>query len=145
MSKLHNQGSEKARHRQRKVFVILYLTQSRSQCRAHKQQRAVDPVPAGQTSRSGGSRLRQSMLADCIRYKVQRSRRRQLASTTNVTQQINRSAICVCRGSAIANSLSQVVICLLLYGYIRWKGLHEKTWAGQSVTLQIYLERPIRN
>lgn len=144
MSKLHNQESEKARHRQRKVFVILYLTQSRSQCRAHKQQRAVDPVPAGQTSDSGGSRLQQSMLADCIRYKGQRSHRRQLASRTNVTQQINRSAICVYRGSAIANSLSQVVICLLLYGYIRWKGLHKKTWGGQSVTVQIYLKRPIR-
>lgn len=35
-------------------------------------------------------------------------------------------------GSAIANSLSQVVICLLLYGYIRWKGLHKKTWGGWS-------------
>uniref|UniRef100_A0A3P9M254 Multidrug and toxin extrusion protein n=1 Tax=Oryzias latipes TaxID=8090 RepID=A0A3P9M254_ORYLA len=33
-------------------------------------------------------------------------------------------------GSAIANSLSQIVICLLLFGYIRWRKLHEKTWGG---------------
>lgn len=70
--KLHNQGSEEARHGQRKVFIILYFTQSGSQCRAHKQQPAVDFLPAGQTSDSGGSRLQQSMLADYIRHKVQR-------------------------------------------------------------------------
>lgn len=35
-------------------------------------------------------------------------------------------------GSAIANSLSQVTICLLLYGYIRWKKLHKQTWGGWS-------------
>ncbi|XP_070839137.1 multidrug and toxin extrusion protein 1 [Chaetodon trifascialis] len=35
-------------------------------------------------------------------------------------------------GSAIANSLSQIAICLLLYGYIRWKKLHQKTWGGWS-------------
>lgn len=133
-SRLHNQGSEKARRRQRKVFVILYLTQSRSQRRARKQRRAVDPLPAGQTSDSRGSRLRQSMRADCIRYKVRRSRGRRLASRANVAKQINRRVTCVYRGSAIANSLSQVVICLLLYGYIRWKGLHRKTWGGQSVS-----------
>ncbi|KAF7206555.1 multidrug and toxin extrusion protein 1 [Nothobranchius furzeri] len=35
-------------------------------------------------------------------------------------------------GSAIANSLSQIVICLLLFGYIRWKKLHKQTWGGWS-------------
>uniref|UniRef100_A0A8D3ABB7 Multidrug and toxin extrusion protein n=1 Tax=Scophthalmus maximus TaxID=52904 RepID=A0A8D3ABB7_SCOMX len=35
-------------------------------------------------------------------------------------------------GSAIANSLSQIVICLLLYSYIRWKKLHQQTWGGWS-------------
>uniref|UniRef100_A0A3Q3QF59 Multidrug and toxin extrusion protein n=1 Tax=Monopterus albus TaxID=43700 RepID=A0A3Q3QF59_MONAL len=35
-------------------------------------------------------------------------------------------------GSAIANSLSQITICLLLYGYIRWKKLHQQTWGGWS-------------
>ncbi|KAK5858506.1 hypothetical protein PBY51_002639 [Eleginops maclovinus] len=35
-------------------------------------------------------------------------------------------------GSAIANSLSQIAICLLLFGYIRWKKLHQETWAGWS-------------
>uniref|UniRef100_A0A3P9AHB2 Multidrug and toxin extrusion protein n=1 Tax=Esox lucius TaxID=8010 RepID=A0A3P9AHB2_ESOLU len=33
-------------------------------------------------------------------------------------------------GSAIANSLAQMTLCVLLYGYIRWKGLHKNTWAG---------------
>ncbi|XP_056263714.1 multidrug and toxin extrusion protein 1-like isoform X3 [Pseudoliparis swirei] len=35
-------------------------------------------------------------------------------------------------GSAIANSLCQITICLLLYGYIRWKKLHLPTWGGWS-------------
>ncbi|KAK1883302.1 Multidrug and toxin extrusion protein 1 [Dissostichus eleginoides] len=35
-------------------------------------------------------------------------------------------------GSAIANSISQIAICLLLFGYIRWKKLHEQTWGGWS-------------
>ncbi|XP_041863946.1 multidrug and toxin extrusion protein 1 [Melanotaenia boesemani] len=35
-------------------------------------------------------------------------------------------------GSAIANSLSQIIICLLLFGYIRWKKLHRQTWGGWS-------------
>ncbi|XP_070699469.1 multidrug and toxin extrusion protein 1 [Pempheris klunzingeri] len=35
-------------------------------------------------------------------------------------------------GSAVANSLSQITICLLLYGYIRWKKLHQQTWGGWS-------------
>ncbi|XP_029304710.1 multidrug and toxin extrusion protein 1-like isoform X1 [Cottoperca gobio] len=35
-------------------------------------------------------------------------------------------------GSAIANSLSQIIICLLLFGYIRWKKLHKQTWGGWS-------------
>ncbi|XP_031728409.1 multidrug and toxin extrusion protein 1 [Anarrhichthys ocellatus] len=35
-------------------------------------------------------------------------------------------------GSAIANSLSHIAICLLLYGYIRWKKLHQLTWGGWS-------------
>ncbi|XP_045896767.1 multidrug and toxin extrusion protein 1 [Micropterus dolomieu] len=35
-------------------------------------------------------------------------------------------------GSAIANSLSQIAICLLLFGYIRWKKLHKQTWGGWS-------------
>ncbi|XP_036974786.1 multidrug and toxin extrusion protein 1 [Acanthopagrus latus] len=36
-------------------------------------------------------------------------------------------------GSALANSLSQIAICLLLYGYIRWKKLHQRTWGGWSI------------
>ncbi|XP_074528995.1 multidrug and toxin extrusion protein 1 [Halichoeres trimaculatus] len=35
-------------------------------------------------------------------------------------------------GSAIASSLSQITICLLLFGYIRWKKLHKETWGGWS-------------
>ncbi|KAK5887490.1 hypothetical protein CesoFtcFv8_016089 [Champsocephalus esox] len=35
-------------------------------------------------------------------------------------------------GSAIANSISQIAICLLLFGYIRWKKLHQQTWGGWS-------------
>ncbi|XP_028277136.1 multidrug and toxin extrusion protein 1 isoform X2 [Parambassis ranga] len=35
-------------------------------------------------------------------------------------------------GSAIANSLSWITICLLLFGYIRWKNLHQQTWGGWS-------------
>lgn len=35
-------------------------------------------------------------------------------------------------GSAIANSFSQIAICLLLFGYIRWKKLHKETWGGWS-------------
>ncbi|XP_042355135.1 multidrug and toxin extrusion protein 1 isoform X2 [Plectropomus leopardus] len=35
-------------------------------------------------------------------------------------------------GSAIASSLSQINICLLLFGYIRWKKLHQQTWGGWS-------------
>nr|XP_040037085.1 multidrug and toxin extrusion protein 1-like [Gasterosteus aculeatus aculeatus] len=35
-------------------------------------------------------------------------------------------------GSAIANGLSQIAICLLLFGYIRWKKLHQETWGGWS-------------
>ncbi|XP_073336179.1 multidrug and toxin extrusion protein 1 [Pagrus major] len=36
-------------------------------------------------------------------------------------------------GSAVANSLSQISICLLLYGYIRWRKLHQRTWGGWSI------------
>ncbi|KAM6983890.1 multidrug and toxin extrusion protein 1 [Tautogolabrus adspersus] len=35
-------------------------------------------------------------------------------------------------GSAIASSLSQITICLLLFGYIRWRKLHQPTWGGWS-------------
>uniref|UniRef100_A0AAV2JAH1 Multidrug and toxin extrusion protein n=1 Tax=Knipowitschia caucasica TaxID=637954 RepID=A0AAV2JAH1_KNICA len=35
-------------------------------------------------------------------------------------------------GSAIASALSWITICLLLFGYIRWRRLHEKTWEGWS-------------
>ncbi|XP_077402356.1 multidrug and toxin extrusion protein 1 [Vanacampus margaritifer] len=35
-------------------------------------------------------------------------------------------------GSAVANSLAQVSICLLLYAYVRWKKLHVPTWGGWS-------------
>nr|XP_046266919.1 multidrug and toxin extrusion protein 1 [Scatophagus argus] len=35
-------------------------------------------------------------------------------------------------GSAIANSLSQISLCLLLLGYIRWRKLHKQTWGGWS-------------
>ncbi|XP_073790616.1 multidrug and toxin extrusion protein 1 isoform X3 [Danio rerio] len=36
------------------------------------------------------------------------------------------------KGSAAANSISQITICLLLFAYIRWKKLHLKTWGGWS-------------
>ncbi|XP_067279593.1 multidrug and toxin extrusion protein 1 [Pseudorasbora parva] len=36
------------------------------------------------------------------------------------------------KGSAAANSISQISICLLLFAYIRWKKLHVKTWDGWS-------------
>ncbi|XP_034025060.1 multidrug and toxin extrusion protein 1-like [Thalassophryne amazonica] len=36
-------------------------------------------------------------------------------------------------GSAAANTLSQVYICALLFGYIRWKKLHTTTWGGWTV------------
>lgn len=35
-------------------------------------------------------------------------------------------------GSAIASSLSQITSCLLLFGYIKWRKLHVKTWGGWS-------------
>ncbi|XP_026051523.1 multidrug and toxin extrusion protein 1 isoform X2 [Carassius auratus] len=35
-------------------------------------------------------------------------------------------------GSAAANSVSQISICLLLFAYIRWKKLHLNTWGGWS-------------
>ncbi|XP_054610921.1 multidrug and toxin extrusion protein 1 isoform X2 [Dunckerocampus dactyliophorus] len=35
-------------------------------------------------------------------------------------------------GSAVANSLAHVAICLLLLAYIRWKKLHRPTWGGWS-------------
>ncbi|XP_023646752.2 multidrug and toxin extrusion protein 1 [Paramormyrops kingsleyae] len=36
------------------------------------------------------------------------------------------------KGSAVANSLCQIFICLFLFAYIRWKKLHVKTWGGWS-------------
>ncbi|XP_033969230.1 multidrug and toxin extrusion protein 1-like isoform X1 [Trematomus bernacchii] len=36
-------------------------------------------------------------------------------------------------GSAAANALSQIYICVFLFAYIRWKKLHVKTWGGWSV------------
>ncbi|XP_015222997.1 multidrug and toxin extrusion protein 1 isoform X2 [Lepisosteus oculatus] len=36
------------------------------------------------------------------------------------------------KGSAAANSISQIAICVLLYAFIRWKKLHVKTWGGWS-------------
>ncbi|KAF3840802.1 hypothetical protein F7725_006664 [Dissostichus mawsoni] len=50
-------------------------------------------------------------------------------------------------GSAIANSISQIAICLLLFGYIRWKKLHQQTWGGKSFTqydLTKYVCRPLQ-
>lgn len=38
------------------------------------------------------------------------------------------------RGSAIANSLSEIVACLLLFSYIRWRNLHGQTWGGDGHT-----------
>ncbi|XP_028319932.1 multidrug and toxin extrusion protein 1-like [Gouania willdenowi] len=35
-------------------------------------------------------------------------------------------------GSAAANTLSQIYICIFLFAYIRWKKLHEATWGGWS-------------
>lgn len=40
----------------------------------------------------------------------------------------------LCRGSAVANSLHEIVICLLLFGYIKWKKLHVATWGGDTYT-----------
>ncbi|KAI4877821.1 hypothetical protein NFI96_016321 [Prochilodus magdalenae] len=36
------------------------------------------------------------------------------------------------KGSAAANCISQISICLLLFGYIRWRKLHVRTWGGWS-------------
>ncbi|XP_036444870.1 multidrug and toxin extrusion protein 1 [Colossoma macropomum] len=36
------------------------------------------------------------------------------------------------KGSAAASCISQISICLLLFGYIRWKKLHVRTWGGWS-------------
>ncbi|KAG7280211.1 hypothetical protein CRUP_037572 [Coryphaenoides rupestris] len=40
----------------------------------------------------------------------------------------------VVSGSAIANSLSQITICLLLFGYIQLMNLHTRTWGGWSTS-----------
>ncbi|KAJ3588617.1 hypothetical protein NHX12_009471 [Muraenolepis orangiensis] len=37
-------------------------------------------------------------------------------------------------GSAIANSLAQITICLLLFGYMQLMNLHKKTWGGWSTS-----------
>ncbi|XP_030632194.1 multidrug and toxin extrusion protein 1-like [Chanos chanos] len=36
-------------------------------------------------------------------------------------------------GSAAANTISQIYICVILFAYIRWKNLHTGTWAGWSI------------
>ncbi|KAK1788056.1 hypothetical protein P4O66_016522 [Electrophorus voltai] len=36
-------------------------------------------------------------------------------------------------GSAVACSIANISICLLLFAYIRWKKLHVKTWGGWSI------------
>ncbi|KAM9801681.1 LOW QUALITY PROTEIN: multidrug and toxin extrusion protein 1-like [Neosynchiropus ocellatus] len=36
-------------------------------------------------------------------------------------------------GSAAANTLAQICVCLFLFGYIWWKKLHVKTWGGWSM------------
>ncbi|XP_066552380.1 multidrug and toxin extrusion protein 1-like [Amia ocellicauda] len=36
------------------------------------------------------------------------------------------------KGSAAANSIAQISICILLFAYIRWKKLHIETWGGWS-------------
>lgn len=36
-------------------------------------------------------------------------------------------------GSAAANTISQYLLALLLFFYIRWKGLHKATWGGWSL------------
>ncbi|XP_061829199.1 multidrug and toxin extrusion protein 1-like isoform X1 [Nerophis lumbriciformis] len=36
-------------------------------------------------------------------------------------------------GSAAANTLSKIYICVFLFAYIRWKKLHKTTWGGWSV------------
>ncbi|XP_035011410.1 multidrug and toxin extrusion protein 1 [Hippoglossus stenolepis] len=36
-------------------------------------------------------------------------------------------------GSAAANTLSQIYICVFLFAYIRWKKMHVNTWGGWSV------------
>ncbi|MBN3304617.1 S47A1 protein, partial [Amia calva] len=36
------------------------------------------------------------------------------------------------KGSAAANSIAQISICILLFAFIRWKKLHVETWGGWS-------------
>ncbi|XP_051522101.1 multidrug and toxin extrusion protein 1-like [Myxocyprinus asiaticus] len=36
-------------------------------------------------------------------------------------------------GSAVANTISQYALAILLFVYVRWKGLHKDTWAGWSM------------
>lgn len=55
------------RKNRNKVFIILYFSATWSQRRAEKHQRAVDPLPAGQTFDSTGSPLCQSPPIDCAR------------------------------------------------------------------------------
>uniref|UniRef100_A0A8B9HMJ4 Multidrug and toxin extrusion protein n=1 Tax=Astyanax mexicanus TaxID=7994 RepID=A0A8B9HMJ4_ASTMX len=36
-------------------------------------------------------------------------------------------------GSAVANAVAEIYICVFLYAYIRWKRLHSETWGGWSL------------
>ncbi|XP_022526190.2 multidrug and toxin extrusion protein 1 [Astyanax mexicanus] len=36
-------------------------------------------------------------------------------------------------GSAVANAVAEIYICVSLYAYIRWKRLHSETWGGWSL------------
>lgn len=54
---------------------------------------------------------------------------------------INWTFLLTHRGSAAANTISQYSLAVLLFVYIRWKGLHKITWNGEylSTYLSIYL------
>lgn len=43
------------------------------------------------------------------------------------------------RGSAAANTLSQLYICSFLFAYICWKKLHVKTWGGNRTFTSLWL------
>lgn len=50
--------------------------------------------------------------------------------------------VCVClfsRGSAAANTLSQLYICSFLFAYIFWKKLYVKTWGGNRTFTSLWL------
>lgn len=43
------------------------------------------------------------------------------------------------RGSALANTISQFALAILLFLYILWRGLHQATWGGKDHLLTFWL------